>query len=510
MSEKSDKYTENWYHLSSHKILDIVTKHYAAILFFFILFIYHKVFLTYGFADDYCMLWEAQYAKEFIPVIQGGRLIYALLAKLFFTAAHSVENLKYIRIIGLLGVWSIAITFFRYLLWLKWDRLSALFLSFLIIVTPSFAFYVSWAATFLAPWAFLCSVLACIVLLRHTENDSAIKNSLIYILTIGLVECSLFIYQPSAMAYLIPLSLYVLAKPVMSMRKITVLLGVLLFSIALYMLLFKLNLAAMGLAKLDRASLSHHLIGNILSFFIKDLKPIVRLNFIFADESILQLLTFSGYLALIIFYCVKIRETYLGKMSSGSLLFLILALPLTYLPRIVSQENWICYRTLCVTGVYLVVIYCSIIKDPIKNRAVVCLLSVIMATACYYNINNHIDLQIKEYKIVSREMKKVIKLKPEKVILVCPPWNILTSDVFADEYGLPSTFVHLVPASIMSLLVQVITNRVDLTQNSDRSIVSNQINIQVYDYNKFHEKEEDSKYPVINIGKILKSTQKSY
>ncbi len=477
------------------KLLNISLNYQYMVLLLFMLFVYHNIFLTYGFSDDYAILWDAKFSEQFTLMIQGGRLFYALLAKFLFATAYSVENLRYIRIIGLLGAWGVSVILFQYMLWLKWDKVIALLISFLIIVTPSFALYISWAATCLAPWAFLFSALSSILLIKYLNSHSLVLRIMIVFLSIILMECSLFIYQPSATAFLIPLILYVIAKPMMPIKQITVLTSVFLFSFVLYLYLFKLSLTILGLPKLDRATLNPHFIMDGLRFFYKDLKQILRLNFIFVNKTMRHILTATGYVALIFFIYRRGWKTHAKKMPYVSLFFLVLALPLTNLPRIASSEISTCYRSFSVTSVFVVIADCCIMNSRIINRIAVSLLFLSMTFTCYNNINNkHIKLQVEEYKLVYNEMKKVIKLNPKEVVIIRPDKHSLTSDVYKDEYGFTSNRAQWVSAPFFGLVVE-----------KEIGTLSSQIKLQIYDYNQYEEKQENS-IPVINIGKVLESS----
>ena len=130
------------------------------------------------------------------------------------------------------------------------------------------------------------------------------------------------------------------------------------------------------------------------------------------------------------------------------------------------------------------------------------LFSISMTISCYYNINyKFINFQVTEYKRVYSEIKNVIKLKPDEVIIVRPAWYSHTEDVFADEYGLPSNFPSWVSVPFMNLVVEKETGKVNMIKNPINGIYSNQIKLQVYNHDEKY--ENSGAYPVINIKEIL-------
>ena len=132
------------------------------------------------------------------------------------------------------------------------------------------------------------------------------------------------------------------------------------------------------------------------------------------------------------------------------------------------------------------------------------LFSISMTISCYYNINyKFINFQVTEYKRVYSEIKNVIKLKPDEVIIVRPAWYSHTEDVFADEYGLPSNFPSWVSVPFMNLVVEKETGKVNMIKNPINGIYSNQIKLQVYNHGEKY--ENSGAYPVINIKEILGS-----
>ena len=479
----------------------------------FLLLIYHNIFLTYGFSDDYAILWFS--LKHDPPIInmliRGGRLLAAFLLDHSFRTAHTVENLKYIRFIGLLGTWVGSIIFFRYLRKLNWPRFNALIISLIITVTPSFALYISWTCTFLVPWAFVLSFSSCIIFLNSYQSTRT-HRYLSYMISFLMLLCSFFIYQPSATGFILPLSLYVLKRPKStSLKQLLTALALFVFSLLVYMALFKFSLYAFGLQKLERAGISTHLGKDFISFFYTDLKQIVRLSFIFPGKIMKIILTILGYSILLLFYFRLLKHTLDGKMYYWCFLFLILSLPFTNIPRIASAEKWICYRSLGMTGLFMVIVF-FYMMDKIKLKplklTIISVFALSMTFSCYKNINQKfINIQATEYKLVSDKIKQALSSNNKELILVRPNWFSHTKNCFADEYGIPSNYPSWVSLPFINLVIEEKTGEIKMVKNQLNKTSSNQIKVQIYNpEDKFKNQKQ---YPVINVKQILESQKKS-
>ncbi len=476
----------------------------------FIIVIYSRIGLTFAFLDDYTLLWSfhepSSSGSSLSVFIQGGRLLYGILLKFLFSNCYYVENLKYIRIVAAVGTWLGSIVLFRYLIWVKWNHLNAFIISLLFVTLPSFSLYIGWSSTCLVPWAFLIALLSAICTIKIVEHPSLKFRYLIFVLAVFLMQCSLSIYQPAATGFFIPILISILANPKMSRNRLFILMGVFAFSLAVYMLQYKLTLLIMNLNKLERASVDPNIVQKFFSFYYKDLKQIMNYNIISGEKLVVRGLRFSGYAVLLLFFFKKLRDTISGKILFWNFLFILTILPLANLPRIASSEVWTCYRSLGVTAVCMLIITCWMIgqlKNRYSQHIVTIAFAIFMTVAGYYNINHRlINYQVNEYSKVSKEITTLIKKKTDEIIIIRPSWNAHTNEVFADEYGLPSNMAAWVSVPFMNLLVEKETGEVSMVKNPLNGIWSNQIKLQVYNHGESYQNKR--KLPVIDIQKIIK------
>ena len=488
----------------------LVKYQYIFSIFFLIIF-YYKIGLTFAFLDDYTHLWifrgESSTISSISGMIQGGRLLYGILLKFLFSNSYYIENLKYLRIIAVVGVWLGTIVLFRYLIWLKWNHLNAFIISLLFATLPSFSLYIGWASTCLVPWAFLFALLSAICAIKIIEHPSLKVRYLIFTLVVILMQCSLSIYQSSGTAYFLPVFILILTNPKMPRNQLFILMGIFAFSLVVYMLHYKLTLLFMDLSKLERASIDPKIIQKFIYFYYKDLKQIMSYNIISGEKLVLRGLRFSGYAVLLLFFFQKLRDTISGKMLFWNFLFILTILPLTNLPRIASTEVWTCYRSLGVTAVCMLIITCYMIEQ-LKNKyiqhIVTIAFAIVMTVAGYYNINNRfINYQVNEYNKVSKAASALIKKKPDEIIIIRPSWSAHTDKVFADEYGLPSNTAAWVSVPFMNLLVEKETGQVSMVNNPLNGIRSNQIKLQVYNHGEPYQNKEQ--HPIIDIQEIIRA-----
>src|SRR5712691_9528691 len=75
------------------------------------------VIVPYAFSDDYSFLWMAdsrepspQFGKNILDASAiGGRPIAGLISDLFFSTAGTIDNLRFMRLFGLIGIVALAL-----------------------------------------------------------------------------------------------------------------------------------------------------------------------------------------------------------------------------------------------------------------------------------------------------------------------------------------------------------------------------------------------------------------
>lgn len=483
--------------------------------FLFLALLYHNILLNYGYMDDYALLWKIREyngnfggKKEvFDLMLQGGRFLLAVLNRFFFSLAYDVDNLKYLRVIGLLGALCCSCVLFRFFLWLKWDTVNAFFFSLLFLTTPSFALYISWAITCTVPWAFLFSICAGILVVGNFGLGIRFSRFLNFSASVFLLQCSLLIYQPAVTGFFIPVTAYLLAFPQTGYRELLTVLCRFLFSLLVYMGIFTVGLSLMGLEKSARAQFSPHMLRSFFSFYFDEFRHVFSLNYVFWGKGVKTVAMVTGGVFCCGFLLAKIRDMVKGRMSAWVLGFLVFVFPLTYLPTIASSNDWICYRALAATiTCFLIYIIYAIgkINGLRLKRWLVFFFSCSMVVSCYHNTNNYfILLHEKEYQKIYKQIKHIVHQNPEDITIIRPKFNSLSKTPIFDEYGIPSNLQTWVVFPFFNLVVEKETGVVNMVDNPETVFLSNQIRLNVY-----HSKKKSAiplNERVIDIKEILES-----
>jgi hypothetical protein len=150
-----------------------------------------------------------------------------------------------------------------------------------------------------------------------------------------------------------------------------------------------------------------------------------------------------GFALLAWFFIQRLLAIRSGKTTGIILLFLLVVLPVTNLPRIASIEKWDAFRTLGVTTVCIVILFFHTIRT-VRFRPLRMLLTLLLWTAIaggsYYTVNERMfKLYAAEYRLVYDAFAAAIHQRPDAIDIIRPAWYSHTFDTHADEYGLPAT-----------------------------------------------------------------------
>lgn len=155
---------------------------------------------SYGFSDDYPVLAQTLRGNPRPADLKAGegRPLLALLTTLVFSALGGVSDLRYARLIGVVGIALLAWALERALLRAGWGRLESFLLAFGLVTTPPFQVYAAWAVTSFYPLAALLAGVAC-RLADAGASGAARLGRLAAAAT--LLALAVTIYQPAAMFY---------------------------------------------------------------------------------------------------------------------------------------------------------------------------------------------------------------------------------------------------------------------------------------------------------------------
>lgn len=157
---------------------------------------------SYGFSDDYPVLAQTLRGNPRPGDMKAGegRPLLALLTTLVFSALGGVSDLRYARLIGVLGTALLAWALERALLRAGWGGLVSFLLAFGLVTTPPFQVYAAWAVTSLYPLAALLAGVACRLADAGPSGAARLGRGRLAAAA-TLLALAVTIYQPAAMFY---------------------------------------------------------------------------------------------------------------------------------------------------------------------------------------------------------------------------------------------------------------------------------------------------------------------
>ena len=464
------------------------------------------IFKDYAFLDANEFIWTADNDPNFKnQFIQGGRFLYAIFNDFVYGSfSNTISDLKWVRLFSLIGCAIFSVQMFYFLLKLNVKVYESALFSFLILTIPSFSVYYSWSATYEIPIVLNLCFFAGLILLKKPKNTVAkVVN---YLIALVLVVTSLCLYQSAATIFIIPFVISFIIKKNFTIKRVIQLVLFLGVSLSVYFIVFKVSLYLYQIKPLGRTEI------NLLKFPVRIV--------IFYLKEMRMLLYGSGFLVAPILFLIIGSFSFFGffynlykksiKTFKGLyfVLFLILVLPLSYLPNLLSVDNYVCSRTIAPAAI-LVLFYqfiflrqLSIKSKTFKKITLTIVLLLIIFSSV--NLNHYITrVHNKEYTAIKAAFNK-IPIDNTKNILIIQPKNDFLQEYnfyereYADEFGHISSSRIWVPKPLFN---QIFKERLDAlnllgNKNFDEKI-------EIYDADEYFVKNEN--VIVINLIDILKT-----
>ncbi|MEN3323031.1 glucosyltransferase domain-containing protein [Mariniflexile soesokkakense] len=462
------------------------------------------IFKEYAFLDANEYIWTAyknpKFQNEFI---QGGRFLFGIISEFVYgSLCNTIADLKWVRLFALLSCVFFSIQVFTYLLKLtKKVNESALF-SFLILTLPSFSTYYSWSCTLEIPVLLCLNFFAGTLLIKAFYSKK--HRILYYFVSLLIVVISLCIYQSAITAFLIPIVFSSLINRDFSIKKLISILIFIAISFSIYFIVFKTSLFLYGLEPTNRTKLDLlKLPLKVILFYLRELRLVFKgSGFLVAPIFFLIIgaSSFLGFLYLLYQKRSKIPQFYF-KVSC-----LILVLPLSYLPNLLSSQTFVCSRTIAPTAVIVLFYqFCffyslSLCKSIFKKLSLTLVLILIICSSI--NLNYYITrVQNKEHLAIKKAYTNIPLNNTKKIIIIKPKPNFLQDYGFykqesADEFGHLSSVKPWAPEPLFR---QILKERLDSLGLEKEQFEINKI--EVYELG---EKYNTDNSIVINLIDVLK------
>ena len=445
----------------------------------------------YGFHDDYPGLVQGPEGWPITKKMLEGRPFMALAQRGFLQVADGIEDLRYARLAGVLGIVLVAWIVFRTLVRAGWNRFQSFCVGVIACSTLPFQVYAAWATIAVGPFAAAASGLA-FFLADRAFDAHPFRRKILLVAGAALTQFAAFtIYQPAAMFFWVPAAIVLLQPkpPPHLLRRfgwycLILLIGMLAgyAAVKLPAILYPPSDVSQRSALVrDLPAKAMWFLGEPLPqaltfFWLSPGRLLSELNVVsswkFADRVVAYgILVFiaSGLMA----YFRREPEYAGWRWAIAAIL-----LPMIYLPNLAVEKSWASYRTLSSLS-SLLVVYAYIACDGharllsrLHSRARGNAVMAAAATACALSAAYHVNTffvapQVRELAFLrSRLEPKVERLSQTLNIGIIPSSyrDTLAPFVRYDEFGKPSSSIPWTARSMVLLLVR------DLDSDADVSV----------------------------------------
>jgi hypothetical protein len=426
------------------------------------------IVIPYANGDDYPFLWMAisgkpttQFGKSILDATSAeGRPLLGVLDQLGFSAAGTIENLRFVRLFAVLGVVALGMLLQWALVRAGIKPTPAALIAVLVCSLPAFGVYVAWTTSFTTPWsAALAGGASMMTLWAMDSPPGLVLDRLVGAATMMLA--ALLIYQPTAMFFWVFLAVALVGArfdPRRAKRLVVWHLGLGAACLALAYAILKLSLHLLGNDAFggSRSHLSHDVSGKLSWFFRQ---PLYR------SLNLFDLTPTPGFAAVVVAVAAGGILLWLFTRGSRPLLYVglgLLLVPLTYLPDLLAEESWAAYRTEDALSALLALYFCvgalglwlvlegwlgprisTRSLDLTRSAAYVSAFAFVGVSAFLAAQNVTVliaEPQILEVKLIRSQVATRIPTGAQRIGFVqIPPGGGATTQVEYDEFGYPST-----------------------------------------------------------------------
>ena len=429
---------------------------------------YASVLVTsYGFSDDYpffvgILLGGTDDRKA---MIAGGRPTYALLTSLSFAPLNAIGDLRYLRLLGVVGITLLAGKLYRTLVLKGWDLYQSFLLAVIICTLPPFQIYAAWAFTAFAPFAALLASLASSLAEQAFGEPRPLYRCGFFSASVLLLLLALTIYQPAAMFFWVFAAISVFQPDTTLQHILRRFLWYLASAFTGLILGFgvqRLGMAIYGADRLGpgRSRLTLDLWGKVSWFFEEPLLNALNVVNIFPTPWLACSITIFIGGGLLLYFRGGVKERLLQSAVALTIIFL------SYLPNLVVAENWASYRTqVALTSVIVVYAFLALwgygrlFRRPVgrliltAGLGIVALASSFLAAwnvSAYFAIPQSRELELMRARLVQPNLADI-----RSIYIICARWyDSIAPGVRYDEFGLPSSAHPWSPAPMVYLLLR--------------------------------------------------------
>ena len=377
------------------------------------------VFVPFGVTDDYTNLYLNQNGEVWSwASIGSGRPLLAVFVAAGFSAVRRIGDLRYLRLIALIGVALVAVQLYAAMVRAGWDRWVAGGGAYLACVTPPFQCFAAWAICFSVPLALAMSVAGHRLAVRAWE---APRRAALTAGAVVLVAAAGMTYQPAMLIYVVPLAIDWLrpgGPPPRSFARLVWSGAVLAAGIAIAFIAYKVGLALYG-STVDsaRTQLTGDILGKLEFFVTGPLIDALNLWLLWPSTTV-ALVVAAAIVAGLVLVTPGPPLRRLGSLGVAAGLLL-----LSYLANLAAGESWGSYRTQIALSPLVVVYALLAVQGFLRSRAPRALAALVTAGAvaagllAFDHVNAYYaDPQMLELRLMRGQLRAIDLHKAKKIL----------------------------------------------------------------------------------------------
>jgi hypothetical protein len=404
----------------------------------------------YGFYDDYQVLQDVLTGHGKISWdsrLAGGRPVHALVTQISFGLISRPADLRYLRLLDVGFIITLAFIIYRTFVRAGWQPYQAVCMSLIIATLPPFQVFAAWALTGSYPLAALTAAAAFYLLDRVYSTSSRQARRFYIAASLVLMVLSVTNIQPAAMFFWC-LAAILLFAPGCDLHSISR--RVLMYGAVTFMSLF----VGFGIYELGKARYSYllppartHLAANLAQkadWFIGS--PL-------RDSLNLINLSSNTTAAIVVAVFILIGMTCYFRGSplevGAKLLIALLIVPFSYLPNLVTADNWSSYRTQ-IALVSIIAIYTFLALQGYSRRllggsqriisGILTLFLCVSLSVAAYDVDRYFAIpQLTEFGLIRRQLAQGDLPHAREIYIIACSWqDSIAPLVRYDEFGMPS------------------------------------------------------------------------
>ncbi len=423
--------------------------------------------VPYAFSDDYSVLWmieggepSRQFGENILDASAiTGRPLAGLLDQLFFSAAGTIDNLRFVRLFAVVGIVALALLLHWALVRSGIMPTLAALIALLVCSMPAFQVYGSWTVLFSVPYAALLAGGASLFVVAGVDAPRNLVADRLVGATMALLA-ALLIYQPAAMFFWVFFAVALVGarhESTRALRLVRTHLGVAAVALALAFLVLRLSVRLIGETATGaaRSSLTHDLDGKVRWFFEQPLYRSLNLFDLTPTRWLAALVATVAAAGILLWLLQRAARPLLYALIA------VLLIPLSYLPNLVVRENWASFRTqvsisslialyACLGAIGMWLIFRDWLRPRVSGRALVVAQRVALVISGAFvaasvvvaakNVTTYfVEPQSTELRML-RSQVAALPAGATRISFVQTGWHQgMTKLVVYDEFGLAST-----------------------------------------------------------------------